>query len=77
VTELSRGASVGVAPRRGRGVAQCPWRGGVRGGSGAAGPVREGGRGGGGLVGRLGLLGRSGPKRPDGSAGHWANWGES
>jgi hypothetical protein len=64
--------SVGVAPWRGRGAARRPWHGG------AIGSVRVGGRGrGGGLVGRLGLLGRSGPKKPDGAAGHWADWAES
>jgi hypothetical protein len=52
-----------------------PWRCG-----GAAGSVREGGRKGKGgheLVGWLGLPGYSGPKRPDGPAGHLADWAES
>jgi hypothetical protein len=71
--------SVGVAPWRGRGAARHPWRGDTRGGGGgAAGSVREGGRGRGAWP--------DGPaqpawplraKRPDGSAGHWADWGES
>jgi hypothetical protein len=58
------GASIGVAPWRGRGAARSPWHGGARGGGGATGSVREGGwgRGGHGLMGRLSLLGCSGPK---------------
>jgi hypothetical protein len=56
-----------------------PWCGGARGGGGgAAVSVREGRRGRGARPGGLArpawLLGA---KRPDGPAGHWADWAES
>jgi hypothetical protein len=77
VTKLRRGHPLGSL----HGAGERP-----RGGHGAAAQeveaaepsarVREGGRKGRerGLVGHLGLLGRSGPKRPDGC---WAVWAES
>jgi hypothetical protein len=67
------GASIAVAPWRGRGAARE---------EAAALPAhlgREEGEGGGGLglVGWLGLPHHSGPKRSGGPASHWVDWAES
>jgi hypothetical protein len=61
---VKEGASVGVAPWRGRRAAWWPWRSNARGRGGGATGSGEGGRKGRGrgLEGQLGLLVRSGPK---------------
>jgi hypothetical protein len=61
---VKEGASVGVAPWRGRRAAWWPWRSNARGRGGGATSSGEGGRKGRGrgLEGQLGLLVRSGPK---------------
>jgi hypothetical protein len=61
------GAFIAVAPWRGRGVARCPWRGGVRGGSSAAGALREEGE-----VGANSACLATRPKRSGGLA--WPAW---
>jgi hypothetical protein len=71
---VKEGASIGVAPWRGRGAARRPWHGGVRGGDGgAAGSVREGRRRRGvRLDGPAQPAWPLGAKRLDGPAGHSA-----
>jgi hypothetical protein len=73
---VKEGASIGVAPWRGRRAVWRPWRGGTRGGGGGATGSGEGGRKGKGA--RSGGPARpAGPLRAKRSDGCWAVWAES